>query len=286
MRNDFVVFILSHGRANSLITVDSLNRCGYTGKWYIICDDEDEQLDIYKKRFGESNILVFNKKSVLPLFDIMDNFDDDKTIVYARNICHHFASSLGYKYFLELEDDYNNFIHREPNGSKLETWYIRDLDAVIDTYIEFLETSKCKTVCFAQTGDFIGGVGTTGPVYREKLARKAMNSFFCKSDNPFMFIGRFNDDVNTYLKLGSIGGLFFTTVDVNLGLKVTQTQSGGLTESYLKFGTYVKSFYSVMICPSCTKIYTVGSFNKRLHHIIDWDLAVPKIISDKFKKIV
>ena len=41
MRNDFVVFILSHGRANSLVTVDSLNRCGYTGKWYIILDDED-----------------------------------------------------------------------------------------------------------------------------------------------------------------------------------------------------------------------------------------------------
>lgn len=283
MRNDFVVFILSHGRANSLVTVDSLNRCGYTGKWYIILDDEDSQIDLYKQKFGEENIIIFNKAEALKKFDIMDNFDDDKTIVFARNICHQTARELGYKYFLELEDDYTNFIHREPNGKKLETWYIRDLDSVIDTYIEFLETSKCTTVCFAQTGDFIGGVGTTGPVYREKLARKAMNSFFCKSDNEFMFFGRFNDDVNTYLKLGSMGKLFFTTVDVNLGLIGTQITNGGLTESYLKFGTYVKSFYSVMICPSCTRIYTVGSFHKRLHHIIDWDCAVPKIISSKFK---
>ena len=284
MRDDFVVFILSHGRANSLVTVDSLNRCGYTGKWYIILDDEDSQIDLYKQKFGEENIIIFNKAEALKKFDIMDNFDDDKTIVFARNICHQTARDLGYKYFLELEDDYTNFIHREPNGKKLETWYIRDLDAVIDTYIEFLETSKCTTVCFAQTGDFIGGVGTTGPVYREKLARKAMNSFFCKSDNEFMFFGRFNDDVNTYLKLGSIGKLFFTTVDVNLGLIGTQITKGGLTDSYLKFGTYVKSFYSIMICPSCTKIYTVGSFHKRLHHIIDWDLAVPKIISSRFKR--
>lgn len=283
MREDFVVFILSHGRANSLVTVDSLNHCGYTGKYYIILDDEDTQIDLYKEKFGKDNIIVFNKAEVLKTFDIMDNFDDNKTIVFARNICHKVARDLGYKYFLELEDDYTSFIHREPNGQKLETWYIRDLDSVIDTYIEFLETSKCTTVCFAQTGDFIGGVGTTGPVYREKLARKAMNSFFCKSDNEFKFIGRFNDDVNTYLKLGSIGQLFFTTVDVNLGLIGTQITEGGLTESYLKFGTYVKSFYSVMICPSCTKIYTVGSFHKRLHHIIDWDLAVPKIISSKFK---
>ena len=159
MRNDFVVFILSHGRANSLVTVDSLNRCGYTGKWYIILDDEDSQIDLYKQKFGEENIIIFNKAEALKKFDIMDNFDDDKTIVFARNICHQTARELGYKYFLELEDDYTNFIHREPNGKKLETWYIRDLDSVIDTYIEFLETSKCTTVCFAQTGDFIGGVG-------------------------------------------------------------------------------------------------------------------------------
>ena len=43
MRNDFAVFILSHGRANNLITLKTLDKIGYTGKTYIIIDNEDEQ---------------------------------------------------------------------------------------------------------------------------------------------------------------------------------------------------------------------------------------------------
>ena len=39
-REDFAIFILSHGRANNVKTVKTLEREGYTGKWYIICDNE------------------------------------------------------------------------------------------------------------------------------------------------------------------------------------------------------------------------------------------------------
>ena len=31
-------------------------------------------------------------------------------------------------------------------------------------------------------------------------------------------------------------------------------------------GTYVKSFYSVMYAPSCVKISTLGTSNKRIHY--------------------
>ena len=41
---------------------------------------------------------------------------------------------------------------------------------------------------------------------------------------------------------------------------------------------------SYISCPSCVKMYTMGVTNKRFHHVIDWDKAVPKIISDKYKK--
>ena len=64
----------------------------------------------------------------------------------------------------------------------------------------------------------------------------------------------------------------------------TQAFSGGLTESYLDNGTYVKSFYTVMNCPSCVKVATMGVSNKRYHHIIDWEHAVPKIISGNYAK--
>ena len=53
---------------------------------------------------------------------------------------------------------------------------------------------------------------------------------------------------------------------------------------YLNMGTYVKSFYSVMYAPSCVKISTLGTANKRIHHLVEWDYCVPRIIEDKYQK--
>lgn len=43
MRSDFAVFILTHGRADNVATMGALKKGGYTGKWYMIIDDEDGQ---------------------------------------------------------------------------------------------------------------------------------------------------------------------------------------------------------------------------------------------------
>ena len=93
-----------------------------------------------------------------------------------------------------------------------------------------------------------------------------------------------NEDVTTYITLGSRGYLFFTVADVSIDQLSTQSLSGGMSDEYLTFGTYTKTFYTILSCPSCVKMYIVGVTNKRFHHVIDWDKAVPKIISDKYKK--
>lgn len=64
----------------------------------------------------------------------------------------------------------------------------------------------------------------------------------------------------------------------------TQSQKGGLTELYLQTGTYVKSFYTVMTMPSSVKIGAMQSSNPRIHHKIDWNLTVPKIIDERHRK--
>ena len=53
---------------------------------------------------------------------------------------------------------------------------------------------------------------------------------------------------------------------------------------YLDSGTYVKSFYTVMYAPACACIRMMGTKHRRLHHSINWNAAVPKIISEQFKK--
>lgn len=281
MRNDFAIFILSHGRADIMKTIDTIKKCGYTGKYYVICDNEDKTIDKYYNYFGREHIIIFDKSKAAKITDTMDNIDKRNSIVFARNICYEIAKNLGLKYFLELEDDYTEFRSRNWNGSKLSSIYCKDLDSIINEVLEFLDISGALTIAFAQTGDFIGGVGSK--VYKERLTRKAMNSFFCKVDKPFKFFGRMNDDVNVYTTLGQRGELFFTIADMTLNQLDSQQNSGGNTDMYKELGTYVKSFYSVMCNPSATFISEMGCNHRRIHHIINWENTVPKIISDRFK---
>ena len=115
-----------------------------------------------------------------------------------------------------------------------------------------------------------------------------MNTFCFKvNKNPkddLIFVGRMNDDVNAYLSQGRVGKLFFQVADIAMVQVVTQASSGGNTETYKEFGTYSKSFYSVMIAPNCCKIGLMGRIDKRIHHNIKWKYAVPKILNEMHKK--
>jgi hypothetical protein len=86
------------------------------------------------------------------------------------------------------------------------------------------------------------------------------------------------------MTLGATGTIFLTTNQFALQQHETQTNAGGMSEAYIAGGTYVKSFYTVMYAPSCTIVFPMGAVNPRLHHRITWRNAVPKILSEKFKK--
>ena len=283
--NKLAVFILSHGRPDNVITYQTLRKQGYTGKIYIIVDDEDKTLSQYKEKY-KGEVIVFSKADYAQKFDIMDNFGGNKVIVYARNACYDIARKLKLDYFFEYEDDYTEFLHRFVNGEKLGSNSVKNLDQILDAMIECLDATKANTIAFAQGGDFIGGANSFN---NNTFKRKAMNSFVFKVNkdpkDDTLFIGRMNDDVNTYLSQGKVGKLFFQVSNIMLNQLATQSNSGGNTEAYKAYGTYVKSFYSVMSAPSCCNIDLIGKTNKRLHHKIKWNHAVPKILDEKFKKL-
>ena len=103
-------------------------------------------------------------------------------------------------------------------------------------------------------------------------------------DRPFKYYGSMNDDVNMYLINGARGYIYLTFYPFMLHQEMTQVVEGGLADIYAKYGTFVKSFYSIMCAPSCCKIKLMGDKNLRLHHNIKWGLAVPCIINEKYKK--
>lgn len=281
MMNNMAVFILTHGRADNVITTKTLRKQGYTGKIYYIVDDLDDQIDRYIQNFGKENVIIFNKKYAMSITDAADNFNDERAVVYARNMCHSIAKDLGLEYFLELDDDYTQFNFRYNNNGKMGHKKLKNLDYIFEKVFNFLDTSGAKSIAFAQGGDYIGGINSD---IKKGLKRKVMNTFFCRTDRPFKFYGKINEDYTAYTYLGSKGDLFLTVMNLSVEQLQTQSNSGGLTDIYLNLGTYVKSFYSVIFMPSAVKISIMGNKFMRIHHKTNWNNCIPKIINQRYKK--
>lgn len=280
----FAIFILTHGRADNVITYETLKKAGCTAKIYFVIDNEDDQAEKYYKNFGKKNVIMFDKLAVSKTFDTMDLSEERRTIVYARNACFDIAKNLGVEYFLELDDDYTDFQYRylSEDGEKLLITSAKQFDKICDLMLDFLDATKADSVALAQGGDFIGG--KNGDIFKQRVKRKAMNSFFCRTDKRFDFIGRINEDVNTYCYLGSQGKLFLTIADVMLTQVTTQKNNGGMTDVYLDSGTYLKTIYTVILCPSFVKISCMGMTHRRIHHRINWNKGVPLILHERWKK--
>jgi hypothetical protein len=286
--DNFAVFILSHGRPNNVKTYSALRKCGYTGKIYILIDNEDKHQTAYKDQYGDQ-VIVFNKKESAKITDAGDNFGKRNSVLYARNQNFVIAKKMGLTHFWQLDDDYSGFGWVTNNDGSYRTadTLTKCLDQILESLIIFLDDSGAHCVAMAQGGDMIGGgEGTVVKKIRQgKFLRKVMNSFLFSTDRPLKFYGRMNDDVNMFIANGNRGMLFITVPRLRLWQAETQANEGGLTEMYLEAGTYVKSFYTVMYAPYCTTISPMGSVHKRLHHKIKWKNAVPQIISDQYKKV-
>jgi hypothetical protein len=279
MQSDFAVVIPTHGRHDRVYTENTLRRCGYTGQIYLVCDDEDKQLPLYKQKYGDK-VLVFNKDEWQGRFDKMDNFGNKACVVYARNALYSLAKKAGLKYIAVLDDDYGAIQYRiTPDGG----YYgkkMNNADAVFSAYLDFFIESKVDTICFAQGGDYIGGEENSKVVDGFKVSRKMMNFYFFDVDRPLEFKGTLNEDLTSSVAEGMIGKIILTSLMNSVTQKETQSNAGGLTEIYLELGTYVKSFYSVMYAPSCIRIAAMGAGSMRIHHEVNWKCAVPKIIRE------
>lgn len=276
---NFCVFILTHGRPDNVITLKTLEKAGYNGKLYFVVDNEDKTVEKYIQNYGKDRVVVFDKKAEADKCDEGNNFDERRTITMARNACFPIAEKLGVEYFVELDDDYGQFKFRfeESLGNK---WIIKNINNVFLSFLEFYKSIPAKSIALSQGGDHIGGFAG-----KTKLKRKCMNSFFCSTKRPFRFVGAMNEDVNTYTTLGSRGGLFFTFTSLQLDQAATQSQAGGITDMYQRYGTYCKAFTTVMMMPSSVKVGMMSSKFSRLHHTIDWRRTVPCLIREKNKKI-
>lgn len=285
---DFAAFILTHGRPHAQQTLATLKTRGYTGRCYLVVDDEDETLAEYQKLYGDQ-VLVFSKRETIEAFDIGDNFGGGGSCI-PRNAIWDLAENLGHRHFVMLDDDYTSFRFRWNEHLSHEWIEMTDLDSVLAAMLDWFRTlpEQVVTVAMSQGGDWIGGEAGQPHIHAR---RKAMNSFICDTRRRFAFPGRLNEDVSAYTEVQRRGLAMFTLFQVQLLQKATQQETGGLTETYRDGGTYVKSFYSVMRCPSAVRVsYLHPRFGRfaggvpRIHHRVTHDHCAPRVIPETCQK--
>ena len=277
----FCVLILSYRRARRQLTLKSLAKFGYSGPVFILVSDDDEELPLYRKLYGDK-VVVFAREAYRELVDAGDADPSLSGVVYARCAAFDVVRRLGYVWFLMLDDDYNYWEFRFDHEMRYVSIPAYGLDACFAAYLRFYASSPLTSLALAQGGDFVGGASSR-MWKRWWDSRKVMNCFFCCVDRRFMFFGRLNEDVNTYCLLGEQGYIFLTLPLLTVHQGKTQNHPGGLTDLYLDKGTYVKRFYAVMYCPSAVFLGVMGNKDFRPHHTVDWQYAVPKIVSERFR---
>jgi hypothetical protein len=275
--NDFAIFILSHKRPENP-TIKTLKKCNYKGKYFFILDDLDESIPEYEKKYGKDHILIFSKKKVAKRIDFFSNWEITAIDTYARNACFDLAKENGINYWLTLDDDYDSFRYRFPGEKSTQCL---NITSAIYEYLEYFKAHpQITSLCWAQGADL-------AVVHEGLTKRKGMNAFFHSIDRFVTFKGHMNDDVNTYTRYNQLGHIIITFPFVQLNQEPTQT-TGGSAQMYKENGTYQKSWYSILQCPSFIKISTfTGSFRMskfRIHHKINFKYGTAQIISSKYKK--
>lgn len=277
---DFAVFILSHGRADTISTYKALRDGGYTGRTYVVIDNEDDQENLYRQKFGD-DIIQFDKRDYLEKTDLGDLDTDRRIGVFARNFIQDEAKRLGYKFHLQLDDDVHGFTYRFAQGKVLRALHCSHLDEVFSGMVEYMKETPITSLSFALSAYNMGGVDGS---IKEGMTRKTMTTFLMRADDLQYFHMRMNDDITTSLINGMRGKLYYSYLPIEVEVDKTQVKAGGMTDIYQKNGTYRKSFYSVMCCPSCVKVSAMGITDYRIHHTISWNNAVPKLLSERWCK--
>lgn len=153
MKNDgYCVFIISHGRpeCRTYKILGKLPCC------YIVCDDEDEQLGEYQKRYGD-HVIVFNREKYVQTTDWGFNKVKRNHAVFARNAVYDLARELGFRYFFVVDDDLRSVAIRYWGMEGKGSYKPKNIGLVLDAYVEFLEKSRASVVGIAGGREFIGG---------------------------------------------------------------------------------------------------------------------------------
>jgi hypothetical protein len=286
MRNDFAVFICTHGRPHNQLTLETLLNSGYNGRWYLVVDDTDSTIQEYIDEYGADNIIIFDKNYYInsDRFDNGDNQLHAKCILYAKRAVEDIARAYGYKYFAVADDDITELSIRYKVGNHLKRIKAKHLDDILEACIDLMDDT---------TGGF--GFGTVLSYF------SGVNTSFEKALHgscvlPCQFVVRnasvrvdwiswFAEDNITLLQSGCLGIkwlriLFVQQMTVPVG---DPKCVGGMADTYRSHDSYTLNFNLIKQCPNRVFLHqsrTTGI----LCLSIKAKNSFPRLISGRYKK--
>ena len=279
---NYAVFICTHGRPDKQHTLETLRRCGYTGKIVLVVDDEDDTLtELMLKTYGKAEIVEFRKQHYIDKSDTGTNENQRKCILYAKNFCEDMAKEDGLDAFIIADDDILNFRYRYVDGDKLKSQKItNNMDKVIESYIECMLNCDITATGFGFTQFYFSGSESFSNENMQKY-RVPYNFVFRNVKHEVNWMSWFGEDIITSVYYGRLGQIWTAIPYVQQEIVALATADGGMKDIYDGNSTVRLAMQNVMYLPAELKAYL---YKDKYMASIKRDNAFPKLISSSVKK--
>lgn len=274
------IFICTHGRPDKQITLKALRDAGYTGKIYLVLDDEDNTRPYYHDNLGMCDDFVFfNKQAIIDCTNTTSYPPNRKTILYAKNACEQFAKRDGVDCFVICDDDIPGFRYRyiEDGSCKSQT-ITKNMDKVVDSYYEFLKFTKTSATSFGMAQFYFTG--------KECFSNEALQKWripytfvFRNADFTVDWVSDYGEDITTAIEQSRHGQFQCALPYVQMNLSPMGVGDGGMVE--LHKDTFKLAEYGHIWHPDCEQI---RYYKNHWMSQIQRDFAFPKLISSNRKQ--
>ena len=288
MREDFAIFICTHGRPDRQLTLNALLNCGYTGKVYLVLDDTDITIQQYIDNFGSDMLLIFNKNHYINTVNTSMSHPYYKCILYAKCAVEDIAKNMELSAFVIADDDLTGFSLRYPIGTSLKRFKIRSIDEILTLYIDYLLTTNTSILGIGHGGTYFGGVSVFDDSTMSKLINLGVpyNFIFRNVSIPISWTSAFGEDDVTNNANSIIGNVVSVLPFMQLSIVPSGSKSeGGMQEVYVTENRFKLMFYIFLHNPTSVKLVI-----KRQFGVVQWDIlrnrnnVCPKIMSESYRK--
>ncbi len=248
----YPVFIVSKGRADSMLTSRSLSRMKVPH--YIVIEPQDEEP--YLKAIENFNLSNYPKLIIAPF----SNHGEGPG--RARNYAWDLAIKWGYDSHWVLDCNINDF-YRLHNNERLRV----ESGAIFRAAEDFVDRYENVPISGFQYRFFVAPNSKYPPYC---LNTRIYSCLLIRNDCKHRWRGRYNEDTDICLRVLKDGDCTVQFYAFLQGKVATQTLKGGNTaEFYSKEGTYNKSKMLVDLHPDVARlVYRYG----RWHHHVDYSV--------------